>query len=195
MKVLMIDNYDSFTYNLVHLLGNHDVQVLTYRNDKLDIDAIRRIAPQLLVISPGPSVPQNAGITISAIQEFAGQIPIFGVCLGHQAIGAAFGARVTTSCRLLHGKVSRVHHNGEGLFKDIPNPFLACRYHSLIVERNTLPEEFVVTATSEDGEVMAREHRKLPVMGVQVHPEAVLTEHGNALIEDLFKRIERGGRA
>ncbi len=194
MRVLMIDNYDSFTYNLVHLFGNHRVQVLTYRNDQLSLEDVDRLSPQLIVISPGPSVPENAGVTIRVIQKFAGEIPIFGVCLGHQAIGAAFGAKVTTSCRLLHGNVSSIHHNGEGIFKGLPNPFTACRYHSLIVERDSLPEEFAVTATSEDGEVMAMVHRELPVFGVQFHPEAVLTEHGHQLIENLLKEVEHGGR-
>jgi len=192
MKVLMIDNYDSFTYNLVHLLGNFGIQVLVFRNDKLNIETIRKTSPQLLVISPGPSVPDNAGITVAAIREFAGVIPIFGVCLGHQAIGAAFGAKVTTSCRLLHGKVSQIHHQGDGLFQSIPKPFQACRYHSLIVEKETLPEEFEITATSEDGEVMAMKHRELPVFGVQFHPEAVLTEHGDRLIANLLKEVNGG---
>ena len=192
MKVLMIDNYDSFTYNLVHLLGNFGIQVLVFRNDKLNIETIRKTSPQLLVISPGPSVPENAGITVAAIREFAGVIPIFGVCLGHQAIGAAFGAKVTTSCRLLHGKVSQIHHQGDGLFQSIPKPFQACRYHSLIVEKETLPEEFEITATSEDGEVMAMKHRELPVFGVQFHPEAVLTEHGDRLIANLLKEVNGG---
>ncbi len=194
MKVLMIDNYDSFTYNLVHQLGEQGVQVLTYRNDALSIDTIREISPDLMVISPGPSTPDKAGVTVEAVREFAGKIPIFGVCLGHQAIGAAFGARISTSCRLLHGKVSEIHHQGTGLFEGIPQSFKACRYHSLIVEEGSLPPEFEVTATSDDGEIMAMRHRALPVFGVQFHPEAVLTEYGDRLIANLLKYVENGGR-
>jgi anthranilate synthase/aminodeoxychorismate synthase-like glutamine amidotransferase len=191
----MIDNYDSFTYNLVHQLGEQGVQVLTYRNDRLNLDTIRSLSPDLIVLSPGPSTPDKVGITVEAIKAFAGKIPIFGVCLGHQAIGYAFGARIATSCRLLHGKVSEVHHNSTGLFKGIPQAFKACRYHSLIVERESLPPEFQVTATSSDGEVMAMRHKSLPIFGVQFHPEAVLTEHGDRLIENLLSCVKNGGRA
>ncbi len=194
MKVLMIDNYDSFTYNLVHLFGEHGAQVITRRNDRIDTHAIRRISPHLIVISPGPSTPDKAGISVEVVREFSGRIPIFGVCLGHQAIGAAFGAKVTTSCRLLHGKVSEIHHQGDGIFHGIPRPFLACRYHSLIVERESISPSFVITATSEEGEIMAMRHRELPVFGVQFHPEAVLTEHGHRLVENLFKEIGNGGK-
>ncbi len=194
MKVLMIDNYDSFTYNLVHQLGEQGVRVLTYRNDRLEIETIRELSPDLMVLSPGPSTPDKAGITVKAVREFAGEIPIFGVCLGHQAIGYAFGARISTSCRLLHGKVSEIHHQGTGLFKGIPQSFNACRYHSLIVEEGSLPQEFQVTATSSDGEVMAMSHRTLPIFGVQFHPEAVLTEYGDRLIENLLNCVKNGGR-
>ncbi len=193
MKILIIDNYDSFTYNLVHLVGNLGAQVTVHRNDRLDLEAIRSLSPGLLMLSPGPSTPDKAGITVEAIREFAGEIPIFGVCLGHQAIGYAFGARITTSCRLLHGKVSQVHHGGEGIFKGIPRPFQACRYHSLIVERDSLPPTFKITATSEEGEIMAMRHESLPVFGVQFHPEAVLTEHGEKMMLNLFKEIKNGG--
>lgn len=185
--VLMIDNYDSFTYNLVQYLGELGEQVRVVRNDEVSIDEVEALAPARVVISPGPCTPSEAGISLGLIDRLAGRVPILGVCLGHQAIGQAFGGKVVRARQVMHGKVSRIRHDGHGVFADVPNDFVATRYHSLVVERASLPECLVVTAESEDGEIMGLRHRSLPVEGVQFHPEALLTEHGHKMLENFLK--------
>jgi len=184
--VLMLDNYDSFTWNLVQYLGELGAAVKVVRNDEITVDAVAALAPERIVISPGPCTPNEAGITLSLIRRLAGRIPILGVCLGHQAIGQAFGAQVVRAPRVMHGKVSRVHHDGAGVFAGIPNDFVATRYHSLVIARDTLPECLAITAESDDGEIMGVRHRTLAVEGVQFHPEALLTEHGHALLRNFI---------
>ena len=185
--LLMIDNYDSFTYNLVQYLGELGEEVRVVRNDELTLDEIERLGPRHIVISPGPCTPAEAGISVPTIQRFAGRIPILGVCLGHQSIGQAFGARVVRARTVMHGKVSTVRHGGAGVFAGLPETFIATRYHSLVIERASLPECLVVTAESDDGEIMGLRHRTLPVEGVQFHPEALLTEHGHALLKTFLE--------
>jgi anthranilate synthase component 2 len=185
--LLMIDNYDSFTFNLVQYLGELGAEVRVVRNDELDVARIERLAPSHIVISPGPCTPNEAGVSLAAIQRLAGRIPILGVCLGHQAIGQAFGGRVVRAKQVMHGKVSRIMHDGRGVFGELPRPFTATRYHSLVVERDSLPECLEVSAQSEDGEIMGLRHRALPVEGVQFHPEALLTEHGHRMLENFLK--------
>src|SRR5215467_1987360 len=175
--VLMIDNYDSFTYNLVQYLGELGAEVQVYRNDALTLEQIATWKPEKIVISPGPCTPSEAGICVPLIQRFAGQIPILGVCLGHQAIGQAFGSRIVRAGRVMHGKLSRVTHRGEGVFRGLPSPLAATRYHSLAIERSSLPACLEITAESEDGEIMGVRHRELAVAGVQFHPDAILTQH------------------
>lgn len=184
--VLMLDNYDSFTWNLVQYLGELGAAVKVVRNDEITVDAVAALAPERIVISPGPCTPNEAGITLSLIRRLAGSIPILGVCLGHQAIGQAFGAQVVRAPRVMHGKVSRVQHDGAGVFAGIPNDFVATRYHSLVIARDTLPECLAITAESDDGEIMGVRHRTLAVEGVQFHPEALLTEHGHALLRNFI---------
>ena len=183
--LLMIDNYDSFTYNIVQYFGQLGEDVHVHRNDKISLEEIEALNPERLVISPGPCSPEEAGISVSAIKHFAGKIPILGVCLGHQAIGYAFGGTVLRSASLMHGKTSPIFHNGQELFAGLPNPFLATRYHSLIVDRHTLPDCLEVTAWVENGEIMGLRHKELPLWGVQFHPESILTERGM----DLFKNF------
>ena len=186
--LLMIDNYDSFTYNLVQYLGELGEDVKVVRNDDLDIDGIEKLAPGRIVISPGPCTPNEAGVSLAVIERFKGRIPILGVCLGHQAIGQAFGGKVVRAKTLMHGKVSRVHHSGEGVFRGLPTPYDATRYHSLAIERASCPDELEVTAWTEDGEIMGVRHRSLPVEGVQFHPESILTQHGHALLRNFLSR-------
>ncbi|MCB1894272.1 MAG: aminodeoxychorismate/anthranilate synthase component II [Zoogloeaceae bacterium] len=186
--LLMIDNYDSFTYNLVQYFGELGANVRVYRNDAIGVDQIEALAPDQLVISPGPCTPAEAGVSVDAIRRFAGRIPVLGVCLGHQAIGAAFGGRIVHAKRLMHGKVSPVHHLGEGVFRGLPEPVTCTRYHSLAVERDSLPECLEVTAWTEDGEIMGLRHRELAVEGVQFHPESILTEHGHALLRNFLEQ-------
>jgi anthranilate synthase/aminodeoxychorismate synthase-like glutamine amidotransferase len=188
--VLMIDNYDSFTFNLVQYLGELGSEVRVFRNDEVSVSSIETMSPSHVVISPGPCTPNEAGITLEAIERLAGRIPILGVCLGHQAIGQAFGGRVVRAKKVMHGKTSRIRHCENGIFENIPNNFVATRYHSLVVERDTLPACLVVSAESEDGEIMALRHRSLAVEGVQFHPEALLTEHGHKLLQNFIQ----GGR-
>jgi anthranilate synthase/aminodeoxychorismate synthase-like glutamine amidotransferase len=185
--VLMIDNYDSFTYNLVQYLGELGEQVRVVRNDEISIDEVEALAPARVVISPGPCTPSEAGISLEIIERFSGRVPILGVCLGHQAIGQAFGGKVVRATQVMHGKVSRIRHDGRGVFAGVPNEFVATRYHSLVVERASLPECVEVSAESEDGEIMGLRHRSLPVEGVQFHPEALLTEHGHKMLENFLK--------
>ena len=181
-RVLMIDNYDSFTYNLVQYLRMLGAEVLVHRNDALSVDDALALAPSHLVVSPGPGTPRDAGISIELIRAFAGRAPVLGVCLGHQAIVEAWGGHVRPAMTLMHGKTSRVFHDGRGVFRDLPEPFEAGRYHSLAVGRGELPEELEVSAYTEDGEVMGVRHKRLPVEGVQFHPESVLTPHGLTLL-------------
>jgi anthranilate synthase component 2 len=185
--LLMIDNYDSFTYNLVQYLGELGEDVTTVRNDAIDLEEIERLAPERIVISPGPCTPNEAGVSVPLIGRFAGRIPILGVCLGHQAIGAAYGGRVIRAKQVMHGKVSPVAHTSTGVFRHLPTPFAVTRYHSLSIERESLPDCLEVTAWTEDGEIMGVRHRELSVEGVQFHPESILTEHGHALLKNFLE--------
>ena len=184
--VLMLDNYDSFTWNLVQYLGELGAAVKVVRNDAMSLDDIEALHPERIVLSPGPCTPNEAGVSVPLVRRFAGRVPILGVCLGHQAIGQAFGARIVRAQRVMHGKLSSVVHDERGVFADVPSPFNATRYHSLAVERASLPEVLGVTATADDGEIMAIRHRELPIEGVQFHPEAILTEHGRKLLENFL---------
>jgi anthranilate synthase component 2 len=185
--LLMIDNYDSFTYNLVQYFGQLGEQVAVYRNDRITLEEIESLSPERIVISPGPCSPGEAGISVTAIKHFAGKIPILGVCLGHQAIGEAFGGNVVRSAHLMHGKTSPIHHDGKGLFEGLPNPFDATRYHSLIVERSTFPDCLEITAWVEEGEIMGLQHRELPIWGVQFHPESILTMSGMDILRNFLE--------
>jgi anthranilate synthase/aminodeoxychorismate synthase-like glutamine amidotransferase len=189
--VLMIDNYDSFTYNLVQYFAELGAAVKVFRNDEISVAGIEALAPSRVVISPGPCAPDQAGVSLEAISALAGRVPILGVCLGHQAIGQAFGGKVVRAKKVMHGKTSRIRHDGAGVFDRIDNDFVATRYHSLAVERDSLPACLAVTAESEDGEIMGLRHRSLPVEGVQFHPEALLTEHGHRLLQNFIE----GGRS
>jgi len=182
MRVLVIDNYDSFVFNLVQYLGQLGVECEVRRNDEIELAAVGRSGAAGILLSPGPGTPERAGICMDVIKEYGGQLPIFGVCLGHQAIGAAFGATVTRAPELLHGKTSLVHHRGDGVLAGLPDPFTATRYHSLAVLADTLPDEIEVTGATESGVVMAMRHRSLPIEGVQFHPESVLTEGGHIML-------------
>lgn len=182
--VLVIDNYDSFTYNLVQLLGGMVGEVVVRRNDEISLGEIGAMAPERIVISPGPGRPEGAGITVSLIKKFSPSIPILGVCLGHQAIGVAFGGKVVHAPVLMHGRTSMISHNGTSLFKGVSNPFTATRYHSLVVSREGLPAELDVTAESDDGVIMALRHRSLPTVGVQFHPESILTDEGPRIVRN-----------
>ena len=184
--LLMIDNYDSFTYNLVQYFGELGADVHVHRNDAITLEQIAAWQPERIVISPGPCTPDQAGISVALIERFAGNIPILGVCLGHQAIGQAFGGRIVRAQRVMHGKVSTISHHGGGVFAGLANPLTATRYHSLVIERASMPACLEVTATSEDGEIMGVRHRELAVEGVQFHPEAILTEHGHALLANFL---------
>jgi anthranilate synthase component 2 len=183
----MIDNYDSFTYNIVQYFGQLGEDVQVFRNDCITVAEIEQMRPARLVISPGPCSPEEAGISVTAIRHFAGKIPLLGVCLGHQSIGAAFGGKVVRSVSLMHGKTSPIHHDGQGLFTGLPNPFNATRYHSLVVERESLPDCLEVTAWVENGEIMGMRHKSLPVWGVQFHPESILTDGGMDLLKNFLE--------
>ena len=185
--ILLIDNYDSFTYNLAQYLGELGAEVKVLRNDAVDVAGIAALAPERIVISPGPCTPDEAGVSLAAVREFAGRIPLLGVCLGHQAIGQAFGGRVVRARTLMHGKTSPVRHDGRGVFRGLPTPFDAGRYHSLAISREGLPECLEISAQTEDGEIMGVRHRALAVEGVQFHPESVLTEHGHALLKNFLE--------
>lgn len=185
--ILMIDNYDSFTYNLYQYLGVLGVEVEVRRNDKISLAEIGDMQPERLVISPGPGTPQSAGITISVIERFHRQLPILGVCLGHQAIGAAFGGRVVHASQLMHGKTSEINHDGKRIFNGLPDPFTATRYHSLAIERKSLPSSLEVSAVAEDGEIMGLRHREYPVEGVQFHPESILTNEGMDILKNFLE--------
>jgi len=185
--LLMIDNYDSFTYNLVQYLGELGADVRVYRNDAITLDQVAAMAPSQIVVSPGPCTPSEAGVSVPLIQRFGGHVPILGVCLGHQAIGQAFGGRIVRAQRVMHGKISPVSHDGRGVFTDVPSPFAVTRYHSLAIERDRVPAQLMVTATSDDGEIMGVRHRQWAVEGVQFHPEAILTEHGKKMLENFLE--------
>jgi anthranilate synthase component 2 len=185
--LLMIDNYDSFTYNLVQYLGELGEDVRVYRNDEITPEQIETLHPTKIVISPGPCTPNEAGVSVAAIRRFAGKTPLLGVCLGHQSIGQAFGGRIVHAKQLMHGKVSEIHHKNAGVFRGLPNPFTATRYHSLVIERESLPDCLEVTAWTDDGEIMGVRHTTLPVEGVQFHPESILTERGHALLANFLQ--------
>jgi anthranilate synthase/aminodeoxychorismate synthase-like glutamine amidotransferase len=195
-RLLLVDNYDSFTFNLVQYLGELGARVTVFRNDAIDVAGIRAARPDALVISPGPCTPTEAGVSLAAITALAGALPVLGVCLGHQAIGQAFGGRVVRNSRIVHGKASPVHHRGEGIYQGLPSPFPAGRYHSLVVERRSLPRELAVTSWTREGEIMGLRHRTLDVEGVQFHPESVLTGQGKALLSNWLARVRapRRGR-
>jgi len=180
--LVMIDNYDSFTYNLVQYFGELGQEVKVFRNDKSTVGEIEKLSPRYLVVSPGPCTPNEAGVSVEAISHFAGDIPVLGVCLGHQSIGQAFGGKIVHAQQIMHGKTSSISHVGSGVFTSIPCPFTATRYHSLVIERASLPDCLEITAWTDDGEIMAVKHRELAVEGVQFHPESLVTEHGHALL-------------
>jgi len=182
--ILLLDNYDSFTYNLAQYLGELGCEVEVHRNDRISVEQIARRKPERIVISPGPCTPQEAGISVEMVQKLAGKIPILGVCLGHQAIGAAFGGKIIRAPKLFHGKTSQIRHDGSGVFRGLPNPFTATRYHSLIVERKSLPADLQVTAETDDDIIMGMQHKHYPLMGVQFHPESVLTDSGKQLLKN-----------
>lgn len=184
--LLMIDNYDSFTFNLVQYLGELGEDVLVKRNDEITLADIQKLAPQKIVISPGPCSPSEAGISVATITEFAGKIPILGVCLGHQSIGQAFGGRIVHAQTLMHGKTSQVSHHNVGVFAGLPSPYRATRYHSLVIERASLPDCLDVTAWTDDGEIMGVKHKTLAIEGVQFHPESIMTEHGHQLLKNFL---------
>ncbi len=184
--IIMIDNYDSFTYNLVQFVGELGEELQVYRNDKITVAKIERLAPDYLMISPGPCTPNEAGISMDVIRHFAGKIPILGVCLGHQSIGQVFGAKVVRAERLMHGKTSEVYHDGRTIFRDIPSPFTAARYHSLLLEPASVPDVLEVTARTAEGEIMAVRHREYPIEGVQFHPESIITQYGKELLRNFL---------
>lgn len=186
--LLMIDNYDSFTYNLVQYFGELGEDVHTVRNDEITLEQIAALNPERICISPGPCTPHEAGVSVPILQQFAGKLPILGVCLGHQAIGAAFGGKVVRAQQVMHGKTSQITHTGVGVFKDIPSPYTVIRYHSLAIERASLPDCLEVTAWTDDGEIMGVRHKEFDIQGVQFHPESILSEHGHALLKNFLVR-------
>lgn len=185
--LLMIDNYDSFTYNLVQYLGELGEDVRVHRNDEMDLAQIAALKPNHIVISPGPCTPNEAGVSMPLIHEFAGKIPILGVCLGHQSIGQAFGGKIVHAKQLMHGKTSSIYHNDIGVFRGLPNPYTATRYHSLVIERESLPDCLEITAWTDDDEIMGVRHKTLPIEGVQFHPESILTEYGHELLKNFLE--------
>ncbi|MBX9917182.1 MAG: aminodeoxychorismate/anthranilate synthase component II [Nitrosomonadaceae bacterium] len=186
--LLMIDNYDSFTYNLVQYFSELGEKVAVYRNDEITLDKIAQLNPERIVISPGPCTPNEAGVSLAVINQFSQNIPVLGVCLGHQSIGQAFGGRVVHAKQLMHGKTSPIFHHDTGVFRGLPNPFTATRYHSLVVERATLPDCLEITAWTEDGEIMGIRHKTLAIEGIQFHPESILSEHGHQMLENFLHR-------
>jgi anthranilate synthase/aminodeoxychorismate synthase-like glutamine amidotransferase len=185
--VLVIDNYDSFTFNLVQYLGEMGADLRVYRNDQITMDEIEEMVPERILISPGPCTPKEAGISVPLIQRFMGKMPILGVCLGHQSIGQALGGQIVRAGRLMHGKTSPIYHNNGGVFHNLPSPFEAVRYHSLLIDRETLPDELEITAETDQGEIMGVRHKDLPLEGVQFHPESVITEHGKDLLKNFLE--------
>jgi anthranilate synthase/aminodeoxychorismate synthase-like glutamine amidotransferase len=186
-KILMIDNYDSFTYNLVHYIEEFGAKVSVVRNDEISINEVKKYKPNIIFISPGPCSPKEAGISVNLVKNLAGKIPIFGVCLGHQSIGYAFGSEIVKAKKLLHGKTSKIYHNGKGIYKNLPNPFDATRYHSLIINKKTLPRDFEITSQTKDGIIMGILNKKLKIEGVQFHPESILTKQGKKLIKNILE--------
>jgi len=184
--LVMIDNYDSFTYNLVQYLGELGEEVKTFRNDEISIDEIEALEPDRIMISPGPCTPNEAGISQSVIEHFKGKLPLMGVCLGHQSIGQAFGGKVVRAKKIMHGKTSKIKHNNVGVFAGLENPFTVTRYHSLVIQRGSMPDCLEITAWTEDGEIMGLRHKELAIEGVQFHPESILTEHGHALLQNFL---------
>ncbi len=195
MNLLVIDNYDSFTFNLVQYLGELGATSEVVRNDKIEVEAIARVGAEAMILSPGPCTPREAGVCVDAVKRYAGEIPILGVCLGHQSIAAAFGGEIVSARTLMHGKTSEIEHDGRGIFRGLPSPFEATRYHSLAVERESLPKVLEVAATTSDGEIMALRHRELFVVGVQFHPESILTGQGKPLLRNFLESVEQGARA
>jgi anthranilate synthase/aminodeoxychorismate synthase-like glutamine amidotransferase len=193
--IAVVDNYDSFTYNLVQYLLELGAVVEVHRNDAIEVDALVASAPEGVLLSPGPGTPDEAGITLECVRRFAGRAPILGVCLGHQAIAQAFGGRIVRAQRLMHGRVSSIEHDGTGVFAELPTPFTATRYHSLLVEKDSVPGELAVNAWTADGEIMGLRHASLPIHGVQFHPESFLTEHGHALLSRFLELMPSRGRA
>lgn len=192
--ILMIDNYDSFTYNLVHYLAELGEEVVVHRNDKIELEDIGRLDPDMMVVSPGPCTPKEAGISVEAIKEFAGRMPILGVCLGHQSVAYAYGAEIVRADRLLHGKTSEIHHDGKTIYKNIPDPFEATRYHSLLVNKKSLPDVFEITAWTDEGEIMGIRHKEHLIEGVQFHPESILTKHGKDLLKNFITIAKKKNR-
>ena len=193
--ILMIDNYDSFTYNLVHYLSELGEEVTVARNDKINLEDVGKMSPEIIVVSPGPCTPKEAGVSVDVIREFAGRTPILGVCLGHQSMAYAYGAEIVRAGRLLHGKTSPISHDEKGIYKDIPNPFEATRYHSLLIEKGTLPDVFEVSAWTDEGEIMGIRHKEHLMEGVQYHPESILTKHGKDILRNFIDLArERTGR-
>ncbi|TXI25971.1 MAG: aminodeoxychorismate/anthranilate synthase component II [Nitrosomonas sp.] len=184
--LLMIDNYDSFTYNLVQYFGELGEAVEVFRNDEITLERIKALNAQRIVISPGPCTPNEAGVSLSLLKEYGGQVPTLGVCLGHQSIGQAFGGRIVHAKQIMHGKTSPIYHHDMGVFQGLPNPFTATRYHSLVIERESLPDCLEITAWTEDGEIMGVRHKSLPIEGVQFHPESILSEHGHQLLRNFL---------
>ena len=185
--ILMIDNYDSFTFNIVQYMGELGADMRVERNDQISIEEIEALNPKKIVISPGPCTPDKAGVSVAVIKHFAGKVPLLGVCLGHQSVGAAFGGEIIKAGKLMHGKTSEVRHDGKTLFKDLPNPFTATRYHSLVLNRKTLPDCFEISAESDDNEIMGIRHKELLVEGVQFHPESILTPNGKDLLKNFIE--------
>jgi para-aminobenzoate synthetase component II len=194
--IVLIDNYDSFTYNLVQMIETIGYEVMVFRNDKIDLAGIERLNPSELIISPGPCTPNEAGVSVAAIGYFAPKIPVMGVCLGHQSIGAAFGGKVVRADRIMHGKSSMIHHDNRTIFEGLPNPFEAIRYHSLLVEKQSLPDSLDISAWTEEGEIMGLRHKKYNVEGVQFHPESILTKEGPGLVGRFLSRksVSKGDR-
>jgi anthranilate synthase component 2 len=188
-RVLVVDNYDSFVYNLVQELGELGADPVVFRNDAIDVDGIRAASPDAVLISPGPGRPDDGGVSLEVVRQLGGELPLLGVCLGHQCIGQAFGGEIEPAPHLMHGKTSEIHHDGQGVFAGLPNPFVATRYHSLVVRPESVPPELAVTATSTDGVVMGLRHRSLPIEGVQFHPESVLTPSGPALLGNFLGQL------
>ncbi|MBI4228419.1 MAG: aminodeoxychorismate/anthranilate synthase component II [Deltaproteobacteria bacterium] len=189
--ILMIDNYDSFTYNLVHYLGELGEKVVVFRNDKITLEGVGRLDPEMIMISPGPCTPKEAGISVDLIKEFFGRKPMLGVCLGHQSLAYARGGNIVRAKRLLHGKTSMIHHDGKGIYSGIPDPFEATRYHSLIVEERSLPDEFEITAWTDEGEIMGIRHKEYVIEGVQFHPESILTHFGKDILKNFIDIAKR----
>ncbi len=186
-RILMVDNYDSFTYNLVQYLGELGQELIVHRNDKITLEQVKRLRPDRIVISPGPGGPKDAGVSMRIIRELGPKIPLLGVCLGHQCIGAVYGGVVERNYRLMHGKTSMIHHGGKGVFRGLPNPFEATRYHSLVVRRQGFPEELEITAETKEKEIMGLRHRRFPIFGVQFHPESILTKSGMQILRNFLK--------